>query len=444
MRLLFGLLDTPAPLGSKVAGYFGRVVGALLVRKNAEMLLYFQQEGDQLLEKLVGHVDTTSVADVVKRMVGADDQNSVIPSPAMSQWLAETPLVDLLLSRLGPSHSSEAQANAADILSATANAQPSPLAVKLAEQSCVATLIEHALAPGQRVLVPALDVCISLLEPRRQMLGDAAMPSISDSTQLESQRAKNEAATAIVRHLQPLVKMLSLEEGRENSLECPYGVLQPPLGRSRLKIIELVAVLVRSGCYSTEEPIIQSSAVLKCLQLFEHFPFNNMLHHCVASMIVACLSSSSDAMLRHLFEDCSLLDWIVQLPRTVVPSPVPGLENEAAGKSPLRAGYMGHVTQVAGALESLCLRAGSARSSIGALDASSSGRPLAADYCKAHEPWLRLLEEELHPRQELENTSRWACGRPAAPGLPGVESDSDDFQVRAAWPGPLFLVVGRA
>jgi serine/threonine-protein phosphatase 6 regulatory subunit 3 len=442
MKLLFSLLDAPAPLASKVAGYFGRVVGSLLLRKGGEMLQYFQQEGDALLEKLVAHVDTTSVADVVKRMVGADDGTSVLPLPAMSQWLAETPLIDMLLSRLSSSHSSETQANAADILSATAHSQPSPLAMKLAEHACVTTLMTHALAPGKKVLVPALDVCLALLEPQRALLGESIIGSILDSSQQESTaKARSEAASAIVQHLEPLVELLRLEEaGDTKALEVAYGVLTPPLGRHRLKIVELLAALVRSGCsVTTEEPIVRSSALPRCLGLFSAFPFNNLLHHSVASMLISCVSPSSgttDVMLRHLFEDCALLDWIVQLPQSVVPAPLPGRHEQAAAKTPLRAGYLGHITQVAGALERAAAPSGFSGEEAGTSSAQSAGTSASAKiayYTAAHEGWIKYVEEVLHPQQELENTSGWACGRPAPQALAGLDSE-DDFQV-CMWGG---------
>lgn len=42
MRLLFSLLDAEPPLSCKTAGYFGRVVSHLLLRKTNEMMQYFQ------------------------------------------------------------------------------------------------------------------------------------------------------------------------------------------------------------------------------------------------------------------------------------------------------------------------------------------------------------------------------------------------------------------
>ena len=61
--------------------------------------------------------------------------------------------------------------------------------------------------------------------------------------------------------------------------ETSYGVLRPPLGSVRLTIIELVAVLLRTGSEEAEGAIIESSAVQEVLQVFLRLPFNSILHH---------------------------------------------------------------------------------------------------------------------------------------------------------------------
>lgn len=288
MRLLFSLLQTPAPLDSKTAGYFGRVVGHLLLRKTNELMQYLQEQ-PEILESLINHVDTTSIADIVKRLVGADEQSSMLFIPAYAQWLSSTPLVELLLQRLSPSHSSEAQANAADILSAIANTQPSPLATKLTKEECITALFTHALIPGQHVLVPALDVCIALVEPKRSVQVDGASDSggaVADTGASRSTAA--EAVSAIVQHLPKLVQLLKINEGAAavgagtdadaageggqgqaaESLETPYGLLTPPLGRMRLKVVELLAVLMRSPEPLAEGAMIRTPSLSLCMDLF--------------------------------------------------------------------------------------------------------------------------------------------------------------------------------
>lgn len=79
MASLFSLLDKPPPLNSALVGYFGRVVGSLLTKRPDRMHDYLQAHSD-LLPKLVTHIDTTSIVEVVLRLVGADEVRSwVLP-----------------------------------------------------------------------------------------------------------------------------------------------------------------------------------------------------------------------------------------------------------------------------------------------------------------------------------------------------------------------------
>lgn len=516
MRLLFSLLDSEPPLSCKTAGYFGRVVSHLLLRKTNEMMQYFQvlpraarrgsprgspliqwpeqrrrewgaigcrnprvgahqdrlsvapwclpqlqpfctylptgrrhppvawrtcftvpayvmplsslaaaQENPHILEKLVNHVDTTSVTEIVKRLVGADEQSSIMFMPTYAQWLADTPLVNLLLNRLGSSHSVEVQTNAADILSAIAHTQPSPLAAKLTREECIGALFTHALQPGRAVLVAALDVCIALLEPKRS---NAELLTDGSPLQESARRAKAEAVAAIVNHLPSLVELLQQQEGvaAMSSLDTPYGLLTPPLGRAKLKVVELMAVLLRSGDVVAERGLVGANAVPVCLELFRAYPFNNLLHHNVTAMLVAGVARPSEGLIPYLFEHCKLLDWLTSLPTEVRPAPRPGFEALAAGKPVLRAGYLGHVIQIGSTLE------GVASASAGVSAAESVNRAAVEAYLAASASWQAWLAAELHPRQDVENISKWQCGRPAATDLAGIDSDGDEYQVRSA------------
>ena len=64
-------------------------------------------------------------------------------------------------------------------------------------------------------------------------------------------------------------------------------MLRPPLGSVRLTIIELVAVLLRTGSEEAERAIIGSSAVQEVLQVFLRFPFNSILHHQARSSLIS-------------------------------------------------------------------------------------------------------------------------------------------------------------
>lgn len=381
---------------------------------------HFPQENPHILEKLVNHVDTTSVTEIVKRLVGADEQSSIMFMPTYAQWLADTPLVNLLLNRLGSSHSVEVQTNAADILSAIAHTQPSPLAAKLTRDECIGALFQHALQPGRQVLVAALDVCIALLEPKRSnpdMLADAS------PLQESARRAKSEAVAAIVNHLPSLVALLQQQDGAV-ALDTPYGLLSPPLGRAKLKVVELMAVLLRSGDVVAERGLVASNSVPVCLELFRNYPFNNLLHHNITAMLVVGVARPSENLIPYFFEHCKLLDWITTLPTEVRPIPRPGYEMLAAAKPVLRAGYLGHVIQIGSTLEGVA--------SAGIAAPESVNKAAVEVYLSGHTGWQQWLANELHPRQEVGNISKWQCGRPAATDLAGIDSDGDEYQVRIA------------
>jgi serine/threonine-protein phosphatase 6 regulatory subunit 3 len=69
-----------------LAGYFSRVMGSLLLRRTQDVMQYLQRHQDLLLQ-LVEHVDTTSIAEVLVRLVGADEQRAYLSTNYL-QWLS--------------------------------------------------------------------------------------------------------------------------------------------------------------------------------------------------------------------------------------------------------------------------------------------------------------------------------------------------------------------
>ena len=60
---LFGFLDAPGPLDCVRAGFFARSVTCLLMRRHADVMRSLQT-APAVLDRLVAHVDTTSIAEV--------------------------------------------------------------------------------------------------------------------------------------------------------------------------------------------------------------------------------------------------------------------------------------------------------------------------------------------------------------------------------------------
>mmetsp|Transcript_27788 Transcript_27788/g.66027 ORF Transcript_27788/g.66027 Transcript_27788/m.66027 type:complete len:671 (-) Transcript_27788:342-2354(-) len=409
MGRLFGFLESEQPLNTSLAGYFGRVVGSLLVRRTGELMGYLKQH-QEVLENLVGQLQTTSIAEVVVQLVGSDEQSFMYYGNHHMYWLAETNLMDLLIERLGPGFPPEVQANAADILAAIAHTQPSPLATKLSTWRYMEMLFARALEPGRGdVLVPTLNVCIALLEPKRVSTeNDFMSPDVSAIGALHSSQPagdsslKAEAAKGILKEMPRLVELLKQPPSGKTTMSTTFGELSPPLGTHRWKVAELLSVLAASHSSGVEAALISNGAVRTCLGLFLEFPFNNLLHHVVTCLLQACLDGSSE-MVSHLLKDCALPTWLASCPSEVVVS---------TGGAPLRAGYMGHITQLGNSLADL-----------------GSRSPEVKKLLDVDKQWALFVNTTLNERNSMEDVHKWSCGRPAALGSPGDDDLQDsDFR----------------
>ena len=134
---LFGrivsFIDTDEPLHPTRAGYFGKVVGCVVARRAPETTRFFQNN-PHVLRLLVRRIENLAVAEVLLRLVGADDPGispmqgmlmSAIHGADNTGWLAETTLLDQLLDALGEApETSDADGlfNSADTAQRRANA----------------------------------------------------------------------------------------------------------------------------------------------------------------------------------------------------------------------------------------------------------------------------------------------------------------------------------
>ena len=126
-------------------------------------------------------------------------------------------------------------------------------------------------------------------------------------------------------------------------MDTTFGKLCPPLGICRWKIVELLSVLSETHVDGLEDALINGHVLPLCMELFTGYPFNNVLHHVVISLINACLAGSP-RMVEYLLGDCQLPTWLANAPPAV---------SSTNGISPHRAGYMGHMTMLGNTLVSM-------------------------------------------------------------------------------------------
>ncbi|KAG6762047.1 hypothetical protein NC652_022649 [Populus alba x Populus x berolinensis] len=414
MNLLFSFLEPNRSHSALLAGYFSKVVVCLMLRKTVPLMNYVQAHQD-VFRQLVDLIGITSIMEVLVRLVGADDH--VYPNfTDVMQWLADSNLLEMIVDKLSPSNPPEVNANAAETLCAITRNAPSALATKLSSPSFVERIFGHALedSHSKSGLVNSLSVCISILDPKRSAMASPLMHSFRSQHMYESPIPVNpETISAMLPKLGDLLMLLNVLSD-EKILPTTYGELKPPLGKHRLKIVEFIAVLLRTGNEATETELVSSRTIKRILDLFFEYPYNNALHHHVESIIMSCLETKSDAMVDHLLQECDLIGKFLQTDKNpVISGDINKPTLPAAGKQAPRVGNLGHITRISNKLVQL---------------GNSSSR--IQTYLQENSEWNEWQASVLQERNAVENVYRWACGRPTALQDRTRDSDEDDLHDR--------------
>ena len=413
LRLFFSILDKRArPLNTILAGYFSRVMGALLARRSSDIVLYLQSNPG-ILNKLVYHVDTTSVAEVLARLAGADDPVGYNESPSVT-WLANTDILQLLVKSLGNDTPSEGQANAAEVLAAIARSTATQLTKSMANAGFMQELVDAALSEHSGTAAShALNVCLALLEPLTvdPTMGRFPVTDIHDLLRQEAVRCLSQEST-----LERLVRLLDVAHNSEwnsvnnnagsdvFSIDClatTYGHVKPPVGQLRLKIVDLLASLFRTTDPMAEQAVMKTTAVKRTMEMFLEYPFNNALHGGV-TMLLTAFEEGSEELRRYLMEEVKLVEWIANAPRKLnnVSAAEKTMVHLRKNNTELRAGYCGHLTQIANRLQRCAETCEYMKS-----------------FLEKSTPWREYKEQELDARNRVESVLAWKCGRPASQGV---------------------------
>ncbi|XP_016471178.2 uncharacterized protein LOC107793360 isoform X2 [Nicotiana tabacum] len=411
MDLLFSFLEPNRPHSALLAGYFSKVVVCLMLRKTIPLMNYVQAHHD-VFRQMVDLIGITSIMEVLVRLVGAD----IYPNTKdVMQWLADSNLLEMIVDKLSPSSFPEEHANAAESLCTITRNAPSPLATKLSSPSFVARIFGHALedSHSKSALVHSLSVCISLLDPKRSIPSPMMYTYRCQYVYESSVHVNPETISAMLPKLGNLLKLLNISSD-DKILPTTYGELRPPLGKHRLKIVEFISVLLKTGNEAAEEELISSGTIERVLDLFFEYPYNNALHHHVESIINSCLESGNNILVDHLFEECNFLGKILQTDQQPTVSGDGSQPTfSATGKRAPRVGNIGHITRISNKLAQL----------------ESNDNRIRAHLEKNME-WSDWHTNILQERNTIENVYRWACGRPTAFQDRTKDSDEEDAHSR--------------
>ncbi|XP_064618233.1 serine/threonine-protein phosphatase 6 regulatory subunit 3-like isoform X3 [Liolophura sinensis] len=355
---LYGFLESEKPLNPLLASFFSKVMGLLITRKS-QMIFDYLKAKDDFVRTLMYHLGTSAIMDLLLRLITCIDSPEV--RTAMINWLNEQNIVDKLVARIIPSEDEEVHYNASqslcDIIKLSRDlmsqlqerADADPLLAAIESEEMVSKLLSNMLdgEKDESCIVSGLSVVQTLLEFRKQGL-DSGLDQI---TALDAERLA-QGVTNVLQAIKPRLKdfhniLLDPPKQKYSRMPTTVGVMDPPLGNTRLQIVRLLTTLVSTNTHSINQELSSLGTIRVLLDLFFKYIWNNFLHTQVEQCVNTILTNppaqvegrTENPLLSQLLTDCTLLQRIVD-----------GWEqnDEVQTKNGgHRQGYMGHLTCIA-------------------------------------------------------------------------------------------------
>ncbi|XP_027886557.1 serine/threonine-protein phosphatase 6 regulatory subunit 2 isoform X6 [Xiphophorus couchianus] len=388
---LYAFLEQPSPLNPLLASFFSKTIGNLIARKT-EQVISFLRKKEGFLSLVLKHIDTSAMMDVLLRLISC-----VEPPPLRLEtltWLNEQKLAQRLIELIHPERDEERQTNASqtlcDIIRLSRDqasqlqeiSQPDPLLTVLESQECVEQLLQNMFSGemAESCIVSGIQVLLTLLEIRRPVVD-----GVMDAQGFERSYTVNSSILlAIQPHLIHFHQLL-LEPPKRDPMLTTLGVLEEPLGNTRLHVARLVASLLYTSSAShavVAQELCRLNTMDLLLDLFFKYNWNNFLHLqvelCVAAIVRPCAhemrlqpdfssqdksklspdalqepntsepptsepsvtseNSAHNLMVTHLFQHCHLIQRILETWEE---------NDKIQSEGGMRRGYMGHLTRIA-------------------------------------------------------------------------------------------------
>lgn len=100
---------------------------------------------------------------------------------------------------------------------------------------------------------------------------------------------------------------------QESTVETMWNRIDGPLGVVRLKVLELLVVLLQHGNHETAQSLVDAGVPRALMDLFARLGLNSLLQHFVATIVEHAFRMTSPALRKALFLDVNLIDMIMYL-----------------------------------------------------------------------------------------------------------------------------------
>ncbi|XP_060694870.1 serine/threonine-protein phosphatase 6 regulatory subunit 3-like isoform X1 [Hemiscyllium ocellatum] len=366
---LYSFLQNEPPLNPLLASFFSKVLSILISRK-PDQIITFLRKRDAFVSLLLKHIGTSALMDLLLRLL------TCVEPPQLRQdvlnWLNEEKIIQQLIEMVHPSNDEDRHSNASQslceiirlsrdqMIQMQSSPEPDPLLSTLEKQETLEHLLASVLdrEKTESAIVNCIQIFLTLLETRRPAF-EGQLEICPTGMNHAAFSVSNSTLQAIRQRLKDFHQIL-LEPPKKSAMKTTWGILETPVGNTRLNVVRLVASLLQTNTLSINEELVELNTMDVLLEMYFRYIWNNFLHVQVEICIATILGSppphdnctenniedNSNAareniLIKHLFTKCRLIQRILD-----------AWENNEKEQSSggRRRGYMGHLTRIANAI----------------------------------------------------------------------------------------------
>uniref|UniRef100_A0A4W3JCV0 Protein phosphatase 6, regulatory subunit 3 n=1 Tax=Callorhinchus milii TaxID=7868 RepID=A0A4W3JCV0_CALMI len=366
---LYTFLHNEPPLNPLLASFFSKVLSILISRKPGQIIEFLRKK-DAFVGLMLKHIGTSALMDLLLRLL------TCIESPQLRQdvlnWLNEEKIIQKLIEMVHPSQDDDRHSNASQSLCEIIRLsrdqmiqmqgcpEPDPLLSTIEKEETLEILLSNVFdkEKNESAIVNSIQILLTLLETRRPAFeGQLEIcPSGMNHTAFS---VSNSTLQAIRQRLKDFHHLL-LEPPKKTAMKTTWGVLDPPVGNTRLNVVRLVASLLQTNTHSINVELIELDTINVLLDMYFRYIWNNFLHVqveiCIATILGSppCHGDSTEnniednpetirdnILVKHLFQKCQLIQRILDAWES---------NEKEQSEGGRRRGYMGHLTRIANAI----------------------------------------------------------------------------------------------
>eukprot|EP01004_Peranema_trichophorum_P009582 NODE_832_length_2321_cov_72.071429_g708_i0.p1 GENE.NODE_832_length_2321_cov_72.071429_g708_i0~~NODE_832_length_2321_cov_72.071429_g708_i0.p1 ORF type:complete len:691 (-),score=120.11 NODE_832_length_2321_cov_72.071429_g708_i0:172-2244(-) len=384
MGLLIKFLEQKPPLPSPGSFCFVRILQTLYTKKPSEVADYLSRQNEKLALKFLEHLETFGMNELILTLLGTMDEDENIQKGKISKWWMEYGFIKFLFSRLTHDYSPDFHINIIRMLSEIVRRFQNPNISTIAD-NLMTPEVSHDLMnlmmkdlqinSKSVIFIESTNLIIAIIDSlvRKEEMNKLCQNNKDEDSDIDNKI--DETFRGFLDFTEQLVAFLR-NPGELEQIELTWGTLTPPLGMVRLKVVELLLVLLKTKRRYVEDQMLQLNLLSVCLDLFFTYDMNNLLHILVDEIIVSCLYSENAELITDLFSKAQLLNRLIKAVQ----------DDENRPPKSTRKGYFGHIISISNKIE------------------EAKQNPMVNPFIESNQEWKRYVEGKLNEWNEKDKS----------------------------------------